>query len=263
MATGRVLASGASLPDGRVLVAGGENASSVLRSAEIFDPGANSFGPAGGQLTVGRAGAGASPLPDGRVLIAGGATNSGANLSSAEAFDPATSSFSSTGIGALGTPRFQTAAAPLPDGRVLVVGGDDTESHPLRTAEVFTLASASKVLAYRVKGKVLSVDVQVPGTVSVAAAGGKKASAAKKRKRKAPLRSTRASGGPGTITLPLRPAGAAKQKLRRKGKVKILATISFAPQAGACAATFKSCYSSQFASSQTAKLKIKLKKKKK
>jgi hypothetical protein len=56
------------------------------------------------------------------VLVAGGYDGSSTSLSSAEVFDPATNSFSSNGIGSMGSTRRIAAAAPLPDGRVLVVG---------------------------------------------------------------------------------------------------------------------------------------------
>jgi hypothetical protein len=85
----------------------------------------------------------ASPLKDGRVLVAGGFYDDAAGdhyLAGAETFDPATNSFSSAGIGPMGTPRRGAIAAPLPDGRVLVAGGsyDDGTEHELASAEVFS-----------------------------------------------------------------------------------------------------------------------------
>ena len=120
MGIARVRAAAAPLPDGRVLVAGGNDGATRLSSAELFNPATNAFTPVG-DMETDRARAAAAPLPDGRVLIAGG-TN-GAPLSSAAVFDPNTSSFSSAGLGAMSTARQAPAAAPLADGRVLVSGG--------------------------------------------------------------------------------------------------------------------------------------------
>src|SRR3954454_4584676 len=69
----------------------------------------------------------AAPLADGRVLIAGGMDANSAThrhpLDSAEVFNPATGGFSTTGVGSMSIPRAGAAAAPLPDGRVLIAGG--------------------------------------------------------------------------------------------------------------------------------------------
>jgi hypothetical protein len=56
--------------DGRVLITGGDS-SSILSSAEIFDPTTGTFTATGGMATV-RDGHRATLLIDGRVLIAGG-----------------------------------------------------------------------------------------------------------------------------------------------------------------------------------------------
>jgi hypothetical protein len=136
MGVARVRAAAAPLPDGRVLVAGGNNGSARLSSAEVFNPATGAFTPVD-DMDGDRARAAAAPLPDGRVLIAGG-TNA-APLASAEVFNPATNTFSSAGIGVMGTARRAPAAAPLPDGRVLVAGGsnDDGGEHYHASAEVF------------------------------------------------------------------------------------------------------------------------------
>jgi Kelch motif/Galactose oxidase, central domain len=129
----------APLPDGRVLVAGGVDGSNMtLDGAEAFDPAAGSFSSAGiGPLVTGRYNAAAAPLPDGRVLVAGG--NQDASIlpnANAEIFDPASGSFSSAGIGPMVVPRSNPAAAPLPDGRVLLAGGNNNTGF-LDSAEVF------------------------------------------------------------------------------------------------------------------------------
>jgi Kelch motif len=145
MTVARVRAAAAPLPDGRVLVLGGNDGSDRLSSAEVFSPSTGAFTQVN-DMTTDRAREAAAPLPDGRVLVAGGAAgSSAAALQSAEVFDPATNSFSSAGIGAMGTARRAPAAAPLPDGRVLIAGGSngDFGEQYLASAEVFDPASNS------------------------------------------------------------------------------------------------------------------------
>jgi Kelch motif len=134
MASPRAAAVAAPLPDGRVLVAGGHAGGAPFASAEIFNPATNSFDPAAGPMTSPRERAAAAALPDGQVLVAGGYSGSQPLLSSAEVFDPQTNTFSAEGIGSMGIARLGPAAAPLPDGRVLVAGGDVNDG---KSAEVF------------------------------------------------------------------------------------------------------------------------------
>src|SRR4029077_12504650 len=93
----------------------------------------------------------AARLPDGRVLVSGGVFDEGLGgyLASAEVFDPASNSFSSAGIGAMGTARTAAAAARLPDGRVLVAGGFDGQTR-FSSAEIF---AAINTFTFAVKGK--------------------------------------------------------------------------------------------------------------
>lgn len=109
------------LKDGKVLILGGGDA-----TAELFDPASGTFSFTGPPVT-GRLGATATLLSDGRVLIAGGLGLTGGPdgflplLNTAEIFDPATGTFSSTGSMAQG--RRQHTATLLENGRVLVTGG--------------------------------------------------------------------------------------------------------------------------------------------
>jgi uncharacterized protein DUF6603/galactose oxidase-like protein len=113
------------LPDGKVLVAGGTGADGgTLASAELYDPVAGEWTEAA-PMTDARSGHQAVPLPGGKVLVAGGllATGRGESaLAYCEVYDPATGEWTPTG-GML-VPRSGHQATPLPDGTVLVTGGD-------------------------------------------------------------------------------------------------------------------------------------------
>jgi Kelch motif len=142
--TPREDAVAATLPDGRVLIAGGYNASGTLQSAELFDPTSDTFTalPASGntELQTARGLAVAAVLHDGQVLIAGGGDNSGDDFQSAELFNPTSDTF--TALPASGNTELQTAragavAATLPDGQVLIAGGGDSSGNAFQSAELF------------------------------------------------------------------------------------------------------------------------------
>lgn len=112
------------LDDGRVLLAGGDNFSGPTDALELFDPVTAAFTPAG-SMTTPRSMHTATLLQDGRVLLAGG----GADLvclpvaRSAELFDP-TSGLASPLTGTPPSPLWGHVAQLLPDGTVLLAGGE-------------------------------------------------------------------------------------------------------------------------------------------
>jgi len=115
-----------SLPDGRVLLAGGVVAPMTAQSAaQLYDPATGTFS-ATGSMAVGRRDHTATLLNDGEVLIAGGLGNAADGnytpVASAELFDPKTGTFRATG--SLGLARSRQTATLLPDGRVLIAGGN-------------------------------------------------------------------------------------------------------------------------------------------
>jgi hypothetical protein len=130
MTTERMSHTATLLPNGKVLVAGGQAILSrwpVWSSAELYDPVTGTFSLTG-SMTMRRAGHTATLLPDGRVLITGGqpvGSNTGwtDGQASAELYDPSTGTFSATG--SMSTARVLHTATLLNTGQVLIVGGFD------------------------------------------------------------------------------------------------------------------------------------------
>jgi len=133
-----------SLPNGKVLVAGGDGypSSGALASAELYDPATGTWSPTG-NLATARNNHTATSLPDGRVLVAaGGGISSGNNLvASAEVYDPSSQSWSPTG--SLVTARINHTATRLQDGKVLVAGGSDSSAFGSARAEQYDPASGT------------------------------------------------------------------------------------------------------------------------
>ncbi|WP_158501494.1 kelch repeat-containing protein [Vitiosangium sp. GDMCC 1.1324] len=119
------------LPDGRVLVTGGEDKPST---AELYDPATGTW-KATAFMREGRIKHTATLLPDGRVLVTGGENASGTRHASAEVYDPATNTWTATGN--LTTARSAHTATLLPNGQVLVAGGEKTSTLMLASAEVY------------------------------------------------------------------------------------------------------------------------------
>ena len=131
------------LADGRVLITGGGNVTTLLSSAELYDPLTKTFGWAG-SMKISRMFHTATLLQNGKVLIAGGETwiaQMGVPVSSAELYDPATSTFTYTGSLTAGT-RFSHTATLLNNGKVLIMGGS-VNGTVARTAELYDPATGT------------------------------------------------------------------------------------------------------------------------
>ena len=118
MSEARVEHAATALPDGRVLITGGQNLAGSLASAEIFDPAAavpfrvltESMGTARFRHT-------ATLLGNGKVLIAGGDASG-----TAELFDPADESFFPS-LFQMAEPRTGHTATRFSDLNVFLAGG--------------------------------------------------------------------------------------------------------------------------------------------
>ena len=133
------------LPDGTVLVAGGNGGGLFLDAGELYDPATGSW-TATGAMTEGRSAQTATLLPNGKVLVAGGVFGDDGGpccgpLTSAELFDPGTGSWTATGsfVELVGG----GSATLLPDGRVLVAGEINGRSNGTSPAELYDPASGS------------------------------------------------------------------------------------------------------------------------
>lgn len=109
------------LPDGKVLIAGGESTGGYTQIVEIFDPETRRSQIIEAQMIAPRAYHTATLLGDGKVLLVGG-ENSDGNVNSAELFDPERQTFTLI-EGNLITARSRHSATLLPDGSVLITGG--------------------------------------------------------------------------------------------------------------------------------------------
>jgi hypothetical protein len=175
MVHGREQVVATRLPDGRVLFSGGagrtfinvggqfQEGLGIHLSAEIYDPTTRSFSLLGDMVTR-RFSHTATLLRDGRVLIVGGYFDPPAHThifnrsTAAEIFDPATGGFTPTG--SLTIARAEHVAALLPDGRVLVVGGQLAGPGQ---AEVFDPATG----AFTLLASLPSAERRSPGAVTL------------------------------------------------------------------------------------------------
>ncbi|HQR36527.1 MAG TPA: kelch repeat-containing protein [Blastocatellia bacterium] len=133
------------LPNGKVLLIGGSNGENSLRDVEQFDPVAS---PAVGVWNLAQQYGGgreltATVFADGRVLVAGGAIPS--FISTTPTVQNKTQIFSTASgwqlAGNLNTARYRHSATLLPNGQVLVAGGESATFSSLLSAELYNPAT--------------------------------------------------------------------------------------------------------------------------
>jgi hypothetical protein len=132
MQSARAGACSVALPEGRVLITGGQSAQGVLNSAEMFD-GSGAFISVAPMSSV-HFDHVCAALDDGRVLVAGGSVSGGGPSSVAEVYDPQGNTWTVTGPMTMA--RSGASASVLKSGRVLIAGGENNGSM-LATLETF------------------------------------------------------------------------------------------------------------------------------
>jgi galactose oxidase-like protein len=134
---------------GNVLIAGGtsDEGGGDVATAELYDPATGQF-TLTGRMSTPRENHSATFLSPsvapgalaGNVLIAGGA-DAGAASDSAEVFNPQTAAFSP--VGTMTSARTMQAAVLLGSGKVLIAGGQSSDTDFLQSAELFDPAHAT------------------------------------------------------------------------------------------------------------------------
>ncbi len=132
------------LPDGRMIIAGGQDVSTdTLNTSLIFDPNDLTFSTTA-PLNVTRDKQTATLLPNGNVLITGGENVSTGTLSSCEIYNSTGSAWTVTA--SMNQAREYHTATILPNGNVLVVGGVENVNNYLNSAEIYYSTSATWAL---------------------------------------------------------------------------------------------------------------------
>ena len=134
---------------GNVLIAGGtsDESGGDVATAELYDPATGQFASTG-RMSTPRENHSATWLSPsvvsgplaGNVLVAGGGDASAAS-DSAEVFNPQTAAFSP--VGAMSTARTLQSAVLLAGGKVLIAGGQSSDTEFLQSAELFDPAHAT------------------------------------------------------------------------------------------------------------------------
>ena len=133
------------LQNGQVLVTGANGGGGAgLPSPELYNPAAGTWSVTG-QMNTPRIDAATALLQNGQVLAAGGTSATGTfAISSAELYNPATGTWSVTGSmhqGRSGINGAGASATLLPDGQVLIAGGEDANFNSLSSAELYNPAT--------------------------------------------------------------------------------------------------------------------------
>jgi galactose oxidase-like protein/Kelch motif protein len=143
MSTARYAYTQTLLPNGKVLVAGGQEKSCVnapcpdLSSTELYDPSNRTWTPTGSMNTA-RSGHTATLLANGLVLVAGGYNGTSA-LGSTELYNPGTGQWTATG--SMNTARARQYAVLLANGQPLVLFGSNSGTALVTSTELYDPAT--------------------------------------------------------------------------------------------------------------------------
>ena len=133
MTQGRLYGAATLLPDGDVLLAGGDssptNGASASKTAELWSPGGGGSFTAAGAMHVARQAFTLTALPNGQALAVGGSpiyqtSGAAAGSKTAELYNPATGRWTLTG--SMPSGRLGHTATLLPNCKVLIVGDAHT-----------------------------------------------------------------------------------------------------------------------------------------
>ena len=128
------------MPDGRILLLGGEGANGPANTLALQDPANGSVTTLAVTLLHARAWHSATLLPDGTILIVGGLGSDGSTVREEELFDPATPRFQSLHLNGVISRAYHTATL-LTDGRVLIAGGVGSAGERLQKLELWDYRS--------------------------------------------------------------------------------------------------------------------------
>jgi len=133
LVSGRYFQTATLLPNGKILVAGGNAGGVATNSVQLYDPATGTW-TATGSMVVARFSHTATLLPNGKVLVAGGVSGSFMSVALAELYDPALGSWALTA--SMSTARDRHTASLLPNGKVLIIGGA-LGGNSLKGAEIY------------------------------------------------------------------------------------------------------------------------------
>ncbi len=128
--------------NGLIYAIGGFNGTIPLDTVEAYNPQTNTWTTGLAPMPTPRYVFGATLGPNGNIYAIGGTnTQSGVTLPMAEAYSPATDTW--TELAPMPTPRFALAAATGTDGRIYAIGGLTSAFSTLGTVEAYTPAANS------------------------------------------------------------------------------------------------------------------------
>lgn len=126
MDTGRTGHTATLLPNGKVMIVGGNNSAGYVYWAELYDPATDTW-TLGAPLAGARAGHRATLLSNGKVLVIGGENRQG-GLTGVELYDPGINAWTTVTEIPFGPSILGYTATLLPSGKLMITGGAMTTS---------------------------------------------------------------------------------------------------------------------------------------